>query len=189
MRIEGAERVAAVAAVTHKPLVGIVKRDLEDSPVRITPYLEDVDSLADAGATIIAFDATDRIRPVPAKEVLARIHERGCMAMADCSTFEEGAEMVQAGCDLIASTLSGYVDGPVPNEPDFQLVKRWSDKGWLVVAEGRIRTAQDAHEAIKAGALAVTVGSAITRPDDVTGWFLSAMNKVNESALEGREPQ
>lgn len=63
LRIEGINNVAAVATNVTIPIIGIVKRDLIDSPVRITPYVEDVDALAAAGATIIAFDATDRLRP------------------------------------------------------------------------------------------------------------------------------
>jgi putative N-acetylmannosamine-6-phosphate epimerase len=37
-------------------LIGIVKRKLADSPVRITPFLSDVQALADAGADLIAVD-------------------------------------------------------------------------------------------------------------------------------------
>ncbi|MCP4303393.1 MAG: N-acetylmannosamine-6-phosphate 2-epimerase, partial [bacterium] len=46
LRIEGATRVANVrSALPDVPIVGIVKRDLEDSDVRITPLPQDVDSL------------------------------------------------------------------------------------------------------------------------------------------------
>lgn len=72
------------------PIIGIVKRDLEDSPVRITAYIEDVDALAQAGADIIAIDGTDRPRPVPVETLLARIHHHGLLAMTDCSTPEDG---------------------------------------------------------------------------------------------------
>ena len=62
LRIESVAYVAAVRAVTNVPIIGLVKRDLSESPVRITPFVEDVEALADAGADIIAFDATDRVR-------------------------------------------------------------------------------------------------------------------------------
>lgn len=174
-RIEGAERVAAVVKSTDLPVVGIVKRDLTDSPVRITPLLEDVEALANAGATIIAFDATDRPRPVPSEALLSRIHELGCIAMADCATFEEGKHMADKGCDLIASTLSGYVGDSEPKEPDLELVAQWARIGIPVIAEGRYRTAEQARKGLESGALAVTVGSAITRPEMVTGWFVEEM--------------
>ena len=38
LRIEGIENLKAVRAVVDVPIVGIVKRDLPDSPVRITPF-------------------------------------------------------------------------------------------------------------------------------------------------------
>ncbi|MFN6887679.1 N-acetylmannosamine-6-phosphate 2-epimerase, partial [Proteus mirabilis] len=56
------------------PIIGIVKRDLPDSPVRITPWLNDIEALAAAGADIIAFDGTDRLRPVPVKALLEHVH-------------------------------------------------------------------------------------------------------------------
>ena len=184
-RIEGAERVAAVVKCTDLPVVGIVKRDLNGSPVRITPLLEDVEALASAGATIIAFDATDRPRPVPSEALLSRIHELGCIAMADCATFEEGKHMSGRGCDLIASTLSGYVDDSEPKEPDLELVTQWARIGIPVIAEGRYRTAEQARKGIESGALAVTVGSAITRPEMVTGWFVEEMRQsVSSSSLK-----
>ena len=67
LRIESADYVAAVRAATDRPIIGLVKRDLPDSPVRITPWIEDVDALAKAGADIIAYDATGRERPVPTR--------------------------------------------------------------------------------------------------------------------------
>eukprot|EP01030_Chromulinospumella_sphaerica_P030637 gene30637-31189_t len=60
LRIEGVANVRAVAAAVRVPVIGIVKRDLQDSPVRITPFVQDVQDLAAAGARIIAFDATHR---------------------------------------------------------------------------------------------------------------------------------
>ena len=59
-RIEGIANVAAVAAACSLPIIGLVKRDLQDTPVRITPWIEDIHALSEAGAAIIAFDATDR---------------------------------------------------------------------------------------------------------------------------------
>ena len=53
IRIEGVANLQATRAVVSVPIIGIVKRDLEDSPVRITAYIEDVDALAQAGADIL----------------------------------------------------------------------------------------------------------------------------------------
>ena len=58
LRIEGADHVRAVCACHDVPVIGLIKRDLSHSPVRITPYLEDVKALSSAGAHIIAVDGT-----------------------------------------------------------------------------------------------------------------------------------
>ncbi|WP_371189427.1 N-acetylmannosamine-6-phosphate 2-epimerase [Thalassotalea maritima] len=172
LRIEGVEKVRAVAKAVEVPIVGIVKRDLAGSSVRITPFIEDVTALADAGASIIAFDGTDRVRPVPMLELLDAIHQSGCVAMADCADFGTGKMLAEHGCTFIGSTLSGYLDlDNTPDEPDYQLVADWSNLGLNVIAEGRYNSPQRAEKAIQLGALSVTVGSAITRIEHITGWF------------------
>jgi N-acylglucosamine-6-phosphate 2-epimerase len=50
LRIEGVENVRAVSAVVDVPIIGIAKRDLAETPVRITPFEEDVRALAEAVA-------------------------------------------------------------------------------------------------------------------------------------------
>lgn len=182
LRIEGAANVRAVTAVLKNvPVIGIVKRELDDSPVRITPYLHDVLALIDAGAAVIAFDGTDRRRPVAVADLLAATHAAGRLAMADCSTLEDGLACMALGCDLIGSTLSGYTEetaGLPDDRPNLALVEQMSSAGALVVAEGRIRTAAEAAAALGAGAYCVTVGSAITRIEHITEWFIAAMNQA-----------
>ena len=175
LRIEGVERVAAVCRAVDVPVIGIVKIDLPDTPVRITPRLTDIDALAAAGAGIIAFDATDRTRPASVAEMVARIHGQGRIAMADVSTRAEGRAAAAAGADIVASTLSGYVAGPAPTEPDLSLVADLASDGFTVIAEGNVRTPEHAASAMAAGAFSVVAGSAITRPEYVTRWFLDAL--------------
>jgi N-acylglucosamine-6-phosphate 2-epimerase len=186
LRIEGADNVRAVTAlIRHVPVIGIVKRDLDDSPVRITPYLHDVHALIDAGAAVIAFDGTNRQRPVAVAELLAATHAAGRLAMADCATLEDGLACMALGCDLIGSTLSGYTEqtaGLPDDGPDLELVRQLSSAGALVVAEGRIRTATEAAAALSSGAHCVTVGSAITRIEHITEWFISAMSHAVKQA-------
>ncbi|MFM2587322.1 putative N-acetylmannosamine-6-phosphate 2-epimerase [Vibrio sp. TBV020] len=182
LRIEGVENVAAVSAAVSVPIIGIVKRDLQDSPVRITPFASDVDNLANAGATIIAFDATDRVRPESREHIAQAIKNSGCFAMADSSCFEDGKWAHEQGVEIIGSTLSGYVGETEPTEPDLQLVKQFSQAGFFTMAEGRYNTPEMAAQAIEAGAVAVTVGSAITRLEVVTNWFNSATRAAGEQA-------
>lgn len=176
LRIEGVENVKAVAKVTSIPIVGIVKRDLVDSPIRITPFIDDVNALAKAGASIIAFDGTERIRPVPMLEILEAIHNAGCIAMADCADYESGLMLAQHGCTFIGTTMSGYTDlSPPPYDPDYSLVTRWVSQGLHVIAEGRYHSPERAAKAIELGAFSVTVGSAITRIEHITQWFATSI--------------
>ncbi|MRS14554.1 putative N-acetylmannosamine-6-phosphate 2-epimerase [Enterobacteriaceae bacterium RIT691] len=178
LRIEGIENLRATREQVTIPIIGIIKRDLSDSPVRITPYLDDVDALAAAGASIIAFDGTDRPRPVPVQDVLARIHHHGLLAMADCSSLEDGVYCHHQGAEIIGSTLSGYLGGPVPDAPDLALVKALSEAGCRVIAEGRYNSPALAAQAMQQGAWAVTVGSAITRLEHICEWFNQAMREA-----------
>lgn len=174
LRIEGAANLRALRPLTDAPVIGLVKRDLDGSEVRITPFLEDVDALAGAGAGIVAVDATRRPRPVPVGDLLARIRAHGCLAMADCATEEDAQEARALGFDVLGSTLSGYTGGRVPDGPDLALVAALRALGGFVMAEGRYNRPQDVAEARRHGADAVTVGTAITRTEIVTGWFAQA---------------
>ncbi|EKN3982220.1 N-acetylmannosamine-6-phosphate 2-epimerase [Yersinia enterocolitica] len=175
LRVEGISNIEAVRRVTDAPIIGIIKRDLPDSEVRITPWLEDVDALSAAGADIIAFDVTCRPRPVSVEDLFQRVQATGCLAMADASNIEDGLLAYRLGIDFIGTTLSGYTQTPVPTEPDLELVKQLSQAGCKVIAEGRYNSPALAAAAISAGAYAVTVGSAITRIEHICSWFCEAI--------------
>ncbi|MEE6032483.1 MULTISPECIES: N-acetylmannosamine-6-phosphate 2-epimerase [Avibacterium] len=178
LRIEGVENLKATRPVVDKPIIGIVKRDLPDSPVRITPFLQDIEDLAAAGADIIAVDGTLRTRPVSLESAVKKIKELGCLAMADCSNLEEGLYCQKLGFDIVGSTMSGYTSGEVPDEPDYQLVKDLKAAGCYVMAEGRYNTPELAKKAIEIGADVVTVGSALTRLEHIVSWFASAVKSA-----------
>lgn len=180
LRIEGVERVAATVQRVDIPVIGIVKYELADYPVQITPFVEDVNGLAAAGAALIAFDATDRRRPVPLAELTAQVVARGCLAMADCATVDDARAAVGHGCAVVGSTMSGYTGGIEPKEPDLELVRAMAAGGMRVMAEGRIRTPEQAQRAIASGAWSVTVGSAITRIEYTTEWFSAALETQPE---------
>lgn len=143
LRIEGVDNLRAVRPVVDVPIIGIVKTDLLDSPVRITVTVEDVLALAAAGADVIAYDGTSRWRPSSREVVLAAILDSGRLAMADCSTLEDGRTALGSGAAILGTTLSGYTaetegrnDGP-----DFDLIRRFKALGGgFVMAEGRINT-------------------------------------------------
>ena len=181
LRVEGLADLRAVrgaldAAGRLVPITGLVKRVAPDTDVFITPQLHDVRELVAAGADIVAFDATDRQRPVPVTELIDAIHALGALAMADVSTEGEGVAAHGAGADFVASTLSGYVTGaPDLHGPDLELVARLARAGARVVAEGRVATPADAAAARVRGAFAVTVGTAFSRPEWIVRAFADAV--------------
>lgn len=179
LRIEGVERVRAVRRATDAPVIGLVKRDLDASPVRITPTAALARALAEAGADVVAFDATDRARPEgvvdPVGALVEAIHAAGAASMADCASEADMRRVLGAGADLVGTTLSGYDGGPVPEGPDLDLVAAGRALTPHVVAEGRIGTPADAAAAMERGAFCVVVGSAITRTELLTAAFARAL--------------
>lgn len=97
--------------------------------------------------------------------------------MADCSTFEEGLDAARLGADLVGTTLAGYTAYTTKGTgPDLELVARLAAATDVpVVAEGRIHTPRQAADAVRAGAWAVVVGTAITHPTTITSWFSKAV--------------
>jgi len=182
LRVEGLADVRAVRAMldatgSRVPLIGLVKRIVPATDVFITPELRDVVELRAAGADIVAFDATDRPRPVPVAEMISAIAESGALAMADLATYKEACAARAAGADLIASTLSGYAPGsPELLGPDLALVADIARCGALAIAEGRIATPADAAAALAAGAFAVTIGTAFSRPEWIVRGFAQALS-------------
>ncbi|MBC6428687.1 MAG: putative N-acetylmannosamine-6-phosphate 2-epimerase [Cellvibrionales bacterium] len=179
LRIEGAKRVQKVRQNTQAPIIGIVKRDLPTSPVRITPLLADVRDLAAAGADIIAFDCTDRPRPTPRPAIIQAIHTAGCIAMADCATLPDIEFAHANGAELIATTLSGYTGEKTPAEPDYDLLKAATKIAPRIIAEGRFNTPTRAQKAMQHGAWAVTVGTALTRIELITKSFADTLHHKN----------
>ncbi|WP_421724685.1 N-acetylmannosamine-6-phosphate 2-epimerase [Bauldia sp.] len=179
LRIEGLANLAAVRAVTKAPIIGLVKRDLAQSDVRITPLVEDVVALAERGADIIAVDVTSRPRPVAIAELFAEIKRQDRLIMADCATIDDARAASGSGADILGTTLSGYLGGPVPSEPDFDLLAALPALNRFVVAEGRYQRPHQVARAVSLGADAVVVGSAVTRPEHITSWFVDAMARPN----------
>ena len=178
VRIEGLANLIAVRQATGLPIIGLVKRPEEGTEVYITPTLEDVAALAAAGADIIAFDATQRPRPFPIASMVSAIHKHGCCAMADVATLDEGLAAFRAGAEFVGTTLSGYTtSSPQQQEPDFELIRALAEQGVRVIAEGRISHPLEAERARKEGAYAVTVGTAITRPEWITRSFVEAVQR------------
>lgn len=177
LRIEGLDNLRAVRPMVGVPIIGLIKRDLPESPVRITPFCADARALVAAGAEIVAYDATGRARPEPAAAILSAILAAGAIAMADCATLAEARAAHAGGATILGSTLSGYTaeTASTDPDPDFALVRDLAATGAFVMAEGRYHTPDLVARARRAGADAVTVGTALTRLEHMVGWFAAAM--------------
>jgi len=179
LRINDKKNVYNVKKKLNVPIIGIKKRNVNNSNVVITPFCEDIYSLADSGADIIAFDATIRKRPVEIEKLIELIHKKNCISMADCSNYNEAVNASFLGADIVASTLSGYIKGNIPKNPDFRIISKFSQNNINkpIIAEGRINTPKQAAQAIKMGAHAVVVGTAINRIEIITNWFAEEIIK------------
>jgi len=172
--------VRAVRQSCGLPIIGIDKVYLEGFEVYITPRFEDAERVAAAGADMIALDCTPRPRPDGATpEALLRRIKRGLNlpVMADISTLDEAMAAEQSGADVIATTLSGYTPYSRNTEgPDFDLLEAIVRAVRApVIAEGRIHTLAEARACLALGAWAIVVGTAITRPIELTRRFVQAI--------------
>ena len=159
-------------------MIGLRKRELAGTPVYITPELRDAGEIATAGADAIALDATLRPRAggLSAADFIARLRtDLAIPLLADVDGFEAGVAAREAGADAVATTLSGYTGGAVPEQPDLELVRRLAAAlDCPVVAEGRYASPELVRAAFQAGAHAVVVGTAITDPLTLTRRFAAA---------------
>ncbi len=171
IRAAGAADVSAIKAALDLPLIGLHKRHTPDG-VLITPTVADARAVADAGADVVAVDATLRRRSDgrATAQFLAELgRELAVPVLADVDDLESGRAAADAGADAVATTLAGYTGAAVPAEPDLALVRALSRSVSVpVVAEGRYRDPGQVGLAFAAGAHAVVVGTAITDPTALT---------------------
>lgn len=181
-----ANTVVDIKAIKEKvdlPVIGIIKQVYDDSDVYITPTEKEVDALVEIGCEIIAVDATNRLRPngVTFEEFFTKIRAKypNQLFMADTSCFEEGKKAEELGCDLIGTTMAGYTPYTKGTSlPDFTLMERYvNELHSPVIAEGGIWVPEQLKKAIDTGVHAAVVGTAITRPMDITKHFISALEK------------
>ncbi len=171
--------IAEIKKTVDIPVIGLYKVDYSDSEIYITPTMKEIDALVEVGPEIIAMDATDRIRP--GNETLDRLFYRAKekypdqIFMADTSCYEEGLKAKELGFDIVGTTMSGYTDYTKEAEiPNFELIKRYVDSLDIpIIAEGGIWTPEQLKEALELGVWAAVVGTAITRPKDITERFVN----------------
>lgn len=185
VRVSGTRNIEAARKTVSVPIVGLVKRRTPDSPVYITPSVVDATSVRDAGADLVAIDATARLRPdgLSAIEFIVTLKSLGLVVVADIDVLPAALAAAEAGADLLATTLAGYTAGRRVTRPDVRLIARVSSAtDCPVIAEGRYRSPSDVRAAFRSGAHAVVVGDAITNPIGITERLVAATPRVADSS-------
>ena len=168
------------------PIIGIIKKDYDNSDVYITPTIDEIDALVNCGVEIIATDATNMKRPQNdgLEDFYKEIREKypNIKLMADCSTVEEAVFADKLGFDFIGTTLVGYTPqskGDQIDADDFKILREIIGKcDHPVIAEGNIDNPEKAKRVLELGAFTVVVGGAITRPQNIAKKFVDCIDTL-----------
>lgn len=184
IRANSYEDIRAIKEMVNLPVIGIVKRQYNDSDIYITPTMKEINEVVGAGAEIIAIDFTLRKRPneESIEELILKIKNNfpDKLIMADISNFEEGVNAEKLGAHIISTTLSGYTNyTQIKDVPDFHLIEKLVKNVHIpVIAEGRIDYPLQGKKCLSLGAHAIVVGGAITRPKQITEKFVKEINNI-----------
>ena len=164
IRANTPEDILEIKKSVDLPIIGLYKMEYGDSDVYITPTMSEIDALMEVKPDIIALDATNRIRPngETIETFFKKVREKypDMIFMADCSTYEEGIRAEELGMDI----------------PSFSMIERLAkDLTIPLVAEGGIWAPNQLHQVFECGAYAAVVGTAITRPREITKRFVLAI--------------
>ncbi|SDR96218.1 N-acetylmannosamine-6-phosphate 2-epimerase [Corynebacterium timonense] len=171
----GIEDIRSIAEAVDVPVFGLTKEGSEG--VYITPTRRSVIDVIRAGAAVVCADATDRPRPDGSGfvDLVEVAHGEGAPIMADCATPDDVRRAVDAGADIVSTTLAGYTaERPATAGPDFDMIRRGRELAGpdvFLIGEGRFATPADVAHGIHAGADAVIVGTAVTDPASITARF------------------
>ena len=153
--------ITQIKEAVDLPVIGIIKKDYEGTPMYITVTMKEVDELVACGVDILAVQGTSALRPDGStaaqfiEAIKAKYPEQ--LVMADCATIEKGIACANAGAGFI-----------------HELSEKCPAK---IIAEGHIHYPEQAKKALEAGAFALVVGGAITRPAEITARFVAAIEK------------
>lgn len=188
LRAQGVENIRAISSATGLPVIGLIKRTYPDSEVYITATLQEVDEVIDAGAPIVALDATARPRPggVSLEELIKHAHDRGALVLADIDSPANAVWAVRAGADAVSTTLAGYThEHPATQGPDLEVLR-----GTIlavktpVFAEGRYAQKWQVEAALRMGAAGVIVGGAVNDPVKQTKALMPSLSTDRVGAVD-----
>ena len=185
IRTSSIRDVIAIKQETGLPVIGLVKIQYPGYEGYITPTMKEVDELVEAGSDVVALDCTLRRRGdgTSVNDFIRDIREKypDIILMADISNYEEGVNAWKCGVDIVGTTMSGYTDyTPKLDGPDYELMRRLAaDLDIPVIGEGKIHTPVQAVAGLDTGVWSIVVGGAITRPLEIAGRFMKAIEERN----------
>lgn len=185
IRTSSIRDVIAIKEETGLPVIGLVKIQYPGYEGYITPTMKEVDELVEVGSDVVALDCTLRRRGdgTSVNDFIRDIREKypDIILMADISNYEEGVNAWKCGVDIVGTTMSGYTDyTPKLDGPDYELMRRLAaDLDIPVIGEGKIHTPVQAVAALDTGVWSIVVGGAITRPLEIAGRFMKAIEERN----------
>ena len=177
--------ITQIKEVVDLPVIGIIKKDYPGTPMYITVTMKEVDELVPA-AWIFWRCSTGALRPdgSTSAEFIRAIKAKypDQLVMADCDNFENAMACAEAGADFVGTTMRGYTpETQGIDDIDFDFVHKLATEcPAKVIAEGHIHYPEQAVKALEAGAFALVVGGAITRPAEITARFTGAINAMNK---------
>ena len=189
LRIQSAAHIRAVKARCNLPVIGLVKRAYDGFEPYITSTPREVAEIVEAGAEIVAFDATLRERPAGAtrERIVAEIHRSARIAMADCATLEDARAAHELGAEILATTLCGYTaETRGSTLPALALVARIAELQAFTICEGGIAEPEAGRSALLAGADAIVVGTALTGISARVGEFAAGLKKYGPGGTSDR---
>ena len=194
LRVNSPEDIKAIKEKVDLPVIGIWKIGRNVNDVYLPPNLEAAKAVYEAGAEIIAVQATDHYREDGKKayETIREIKENipEALIFADVATAADAKIAAEYGADFVAPTLYGYTKAgyfdktEIKDAPDYILLRDIIDavKGTdaRVIMEGKVATPEIAIQCLYMGAWSVVVGNAITRPHITAKRFVRALNGYHE---------
>jgi N-acylglucosamine-6-phosphate 2-epimerase len=176
--------IAVIKKRSSLPVIGLYKYVYPGYDVYITPTINEVRQVIEAGADLVAIDMTQMSRPpgVNLQDLVYSIRDEfpETLIVGDVSTLDEGVQAIDLGVDFVSTTMSGYTPYSTQQEkPDVVLVRQLSAlKRTPVLAEGRIWTEEECIQCLQAGAHAVVIGTAITRPQEITKRYVKSIQNA-----------
>ena len=186
IRANTVQGITQIKAVVDLPVIGIIKKDYPGTPMYITVTMAEVDALVECGVDILAVQGTSALRPDGStaadfiRQIKAKYPQQ--LIMADIATLEEAMACAEAGADFVGTTMRGYTpETKGIDDIDFAFITELTQKcPAKVIAEGHIHSPEQAVQALQAGAFALVVGGAITRPAEITARFTGAIRAMEQ---------